>query len=62
MEPDPEVPAMADSMDIPMVRNDIPNRGEPHSPEHMASWMVGRLTSRIVSACIGNRDELLCKY
>lgn len=43
MEPDPEVPSIADSEDIPMVRGDIPNPGEPHSPEHMASWMAGEL-------------------
>ena len=61
-EPDPEIPSMADSVDIPMARGDIPNPGEPHSPEHMASWLAGRLTRRIVSACIGSRDEMLCKY
>ena len=43
-ELDPEIPSMADSVDIPMARGDIPNPGEPHSSERMASWMAGRLT------------------
>ena len=60
-EPDPEIPSMADSVDIPMARGDIPNPGEPHSPEHMASWMAGRLTPRmfllaleVVMRCFAN--------
>ena len=41
---------------------EVISQTQPHSPEHMASWMAGRLTRSNVSACIGSRDEMLCKY
>ena len=56
-EPEPGIPSIADSS-WPMFHGELPAAGEPNSPEHMARWMRDRLTRRVVSSCLANRESL----
>ena len=60
-EPEPEIPSIADSR-LPMFHGGLPAAGEPNSPEHMARWMRDKLTRRVVSSCVANRENLARYY
>ena len=60
-EPEPASPSIADSS-LPMFHGERPAVGEPNSPKHMAQWMRDRLTRRVVSSCIANRENLARYY
>ena len=61
LEPEPEIPSAGDN-NLPMFHGDLPPPGEPNSPEHMAQWMRDRLTRRVISSCVANRETMTRYY